>query len=330
METNLSDFKNNKDINENIDIIKDINNKKYCSLLKEIDKVINNSKNQLEEIKSKNERDGKVYRCDKTKINILTNDSSSKNNNINNISFNKKQVIPENEEINEKMSNNKDNNNNNLDKDFELQRINTNLRADLAVERAKVRELSLKLKIKDKEIASLKQQLNYTHLNFYNKQKQYENILANTGKNNTEENNNYLNKYSTSKQNSMMIKSFFDFFNKHIELFNKLSIINNNNMILYNENDINNINFKNSKLVINTLDKLIEKFSVENKEFSEQKMKFKENKNDIINISNNFDDIKNDKNIIDKINPETIDNKEIESNSQTNNIQNLKIKNEEI
>lgn len=330
METNLSDFKNNKDINENIDIIKDINNKKYCSLLKEIDKVINKSKNQLEEIKSKNERDGKVYRCDKTKINILTNDSSSKNNNINNISFNKKQVIPENEEINEKMSNNKDNNNNNLDKDFELQRINTNLRADLAVERAKVRELSLKLKIKDKEIASLKQQLNYTHLNFYNKQKQYENILANTGKNNTEENNNYLNKYSTSKQNSMMIKSFFDFFNKHIELFNKLSIINNNNMILYNENDINNINFKNSKLVINTLDKLIEKFSVENKEFSEQKMKFKENKNDIINISNNFDDIKNDKNIIDKINPETIDNKEIESNSQTNNIQNLKIKNEEI
>ena len=330
METNLSDFKNNKDINENIDIIKDINNKKYCSLLKEIDKVINKSKNQLEEIKSKNERDGKVYRCDKTKINILTNDSSSKNNNINNISFNKKQVIPENEEINEKMSNNKDNNNNNLDKDFELQRINTNLRADLAVERAKVRELSLKLKIKDKEIASLKQQLNYTHLNFYNKQKQYENILANTGKNNTEENNNYLNKYSTSKQNSMMIKSFFDFFNKHIELFNQLSIINNNNMILYNENDINNINFKNSKLVINTLDKLIEKFSVENKEFSEQKMKFKENKNDIINISNNFDDIKNDKNIIDKINPETIDNKEIESNSQTNNIQNLKIKNEEI
>ena len=330
METNLSDFKNNKDINENIDIIKDINNKKYCSLLKEIDKVINKSKNQLEEIKSKNEKDYKVYRCDKTKISILTNDSSSKNNNINNKSFNKKQIIAENEEINEKMSNNKDNNNNNLDKDFELQRINTNLRADLAVERAKVRELSLKLKIKDKEIASLKQQLNYTHLNFYNKQKQYENILANTGKNNTEENNNYLNKYSTSKQNSMMIKSFFDFFNKHIELFNQLSIINNNNMILYNENDINNINFKNSKLVINTLDKLIEKFSVENKEFSEQKMKFKENKNDIINISNNFDDIKNDKNIIDKINPETIDNKEIESNSQTNNIQNLKIKNEEI
>ena len=61
MEEQISESKNT----DNIEIKTEINNNKF-SLLKEIDKIIYKSKNQLEEIQSKKPHENKFYQCDKT------------------------------------------------------------------------------------------------------------------------------------------------------------------------------------------------------------------------------------------------------------------------
>ena len=325
MEEEISEYINNDDENKNFETKKNIYNKNI-SLLKEIDKIIKKSKNQLEEIKSKNQKDNNFYQCDKTMNNNISYDLLNKNN-----------ISIKNEEMKEsiKMDNNQDNIN--KDKDFELERLNLKLREDLIIERAKVRELNLKLKIKDKEISSLKKQLNNTQLNFYNKQKQYENILIKNNSKSYEKKNNYIIEYPIPDKNPIIIKSFFNFYNKYLELFNQLELIDNkNNMLIYNENDIFNNNIKNAKLIIDTFDILIEKLILENKESFSQKVKYKKNRDDIIiNIRNKFDyidnintfktikseniglqNIKNDKKVIKK---EIIKNNELNS---------LKMKNE--
>ena len=332
MEEEISEYINNDDENKNFETKKNIYNKNI-SLLKEIDKIIKKSKNQLEEIKSKNQKDSEFYKCNKTMNNNISYDLLNKNN----ISINENKNNLKNEEMKEsiKMNNNQDNIN--KDKDFELERLNLKLREDLIIERAKVRELNLKLKIKDKEISSLKKQLNNTQLNFYNKQKQYENILIKNNSKSYEKKNNYIIEYPIPDKNPIIIKSFFNFYNKYLELFNQLELIDNkNNMLIYNENDIFNNNIKNAKLIIDTFDILIEKLILENKESFSQKVKYKKNRDDIIiNIRNKFDyidnintfktikseniglqNIKNDKKVIKK---EIIKNNELNS---------LKMKNE--
>ena len=107
-------------------------------------------------------------------------------------------------------------------------------------------------------------------------------------------------------------------------------------MLIYNENDIFNNNIKNAKLIIDTFDKFIEKLNLENKESFIQKVKYKKNKDDIINnFRSKFDYIDNS-NTFKTIKSENIgfqniknDKKDIKEEIIKNNeLNSLKMKNE--
>ena len=146
MEEKISEYINNDDKNKSFEI-KNIYNKNF-SLLKKIDKIINKSKNKLEEIKSKNQKDNKFHQCNKTMSNNIIYDLLNKNN----ILINKNKNNLKNAEIKESIKMNNNQNNINQDEDFELERL-LKLGEDLIIERVKVKELNLKIKIKDKEIS---------------------------------------------------------------------------------------------------------------------------------------------------------------------------------
>ena len=286
MEEEFSESKNIIGINK-----KDMPNINKFSLLKEIDNIINKSKNELEEIQLQNHQFNKFYQSEKN-----TNDNyniKSLNNIKNNSSnFNK---------IEELILNKKDINNNNINKDFDLERLNLKLTSDLTIERAKVHELDIKLKLKDKEISSLKKQLNFTQMNFYNKQIQFEKILEQ--KENKSKNILPYKKdlYQNQNSNTLIIKSFFNFFNKYLELFNQLEIIDTNykQKLIFIENDTKNLNIKNVSFVINTFDELIDKLIKENREMFEKLSKYekKDVNNNLQNINEleiNVENIKNE------------------------------------
>ena len=291
----------------NININKGLNDYDNYSLLNEIDKIINKSKIQLEEIQQKKLNEDNYFQCDKS-ISNITLKKSNKNNITNNNS--------QNHSINNSISKSDNlqiNNNNDLEKDFNLERINLKLTTDLTMERVKVRDLTLKLSQKEKEISSLKQQIKYTQMNCYNKQKHLEKILEQKAKEIPESiktsdikgKNGKINFLNNDSDNAIIVKQFFDFFNKYIDLYNQSNIFKNNydNILIYNENDINGMNIKNANFAINTLDILIEKLINDNKELFDQVMKYKDIVNEDENFSNNFGnssgltDIKNIENI---------------------------------
>ena len=182
-----------------------------------------------------------------------------------------------------------------------MERLNLKLTSDLTIERAKVHELDIKLKLKDKEISSLKKQLNFTQMNFYNKQIQFEKILEQ--KENKSKNILPYKKdlYQNQNSNTLIIKSFFNFFNKYLELFNQLEIIDTNykQKLIFIENDTKNLNIKNVSFVINTFDELIDKLIKENREMFEKLSKYekKDVNNNLQNINEleiNFENIKNE------------------------------------
>ena len=296
--------------NSNINHFDLSNNNKY-SLLNEIDRIINQSKVQLEEVQQKKQNDKNIYQCD------MINDIFMKSD--------KTDIISEKENISLNSNTNKNDNkiDDNLklknivnDKDFNLERIIQKLTSELTIERVKVRDLSLKLKAKEKEISSLMQQIKYTQMNCYNKQNHFLKLLEENDKNifitkNIDNNDKEANIFSTNNNlgdlndDSLVTKSFFDFFNKYINLFSQMDIINNNydSMLVYIENDINNLNIKNANYAIKTFDTLIDKLIKDNKDLYEQLMKCKDNGNeeyigeDIFENNSGLSDIKNIENI---------------------------------
>ena len=308
MEEEISQNIHNSNIN-NFDIL----NKNKYSLLNEIDRIINQSKVQLEEVQQKKQNDKNIYQCDMINDNLIL------------MKTGKNEIISEKENISLNSNNNKNNNiiddnlklNNNVnDKDFDLERIIQKLTSELTIERIKVRDLNLKLKAKDKEISSLMQQIKYTQMNCYNKQNHFLKLLKENDKNyfitkninnNDKEPNIFSPKNNLGNLNddTIVTKSFFDFFNKYIELFSQMDIINNNydSMLVYIENDINNLNIKNANFAIKTFDTLIDKLIKDNKDLYEQLMKCKDNGNeeyigeDIFDNNSGLSDIKNIENI---------------------------------
>ena len=308
MEEEISQNIHNSNIN-NFDIL----NKNKYSLLNEIDRIINQSKVQLEEVQQKKQNDKNIYQCDMINDNLIL------------MKTGKNEIISEKENISLNSNNNKNNNiiddnlklNNNVnDKDFDLERIIQKLISELTIERIKVRDLNLKLKAKDKEISSLMQQIKYTQMNCYNKQNHFLKLLKENDKNyfitkninnNDKEPNIFSPKNNLGNLNddTIVTKSFFDFFNKYIELFSQMDIINNNydSMLVYIENDINNLNIKNANFAIKTFDTLIDKLIKDNKDLYEQLMKCKDNGNeeyigeDIFENNSGLSDIKNIENI---------------------------------
>ena len=308
MEEEISQNIHNSNIN-NFDIL----NKNKYSLLNEIDRIINHSKLQLEEVQQKKQNDKNIYQCDMINDNLIL------------MKTGKNEIISEKENISLNSNNNKNNNiiddnlklNNNVnDKDFDLERIIQKLTSELTIERIKVRDLNLKLKAKDKEISSLMQQIKYTQMNCYNKQNHFLKLLKENDKNyfitkninnNDKEPNIFSPKNNLGNLNddTIVTKSFFDFFNKYIELLSQMDIINNNydSMLVYIENDINNLNIKNANFAIKTFDTLIDKLIKDNKDLYEQLMKCKDNGNeeyigeDIFENNSGLSDIKNIENI---------------------------------
>ena len=308
MEEEISQNIHNSNIN-NFDIL----NKNKYSLLNEIDRIINQSKLQLEEVQQKKQNDKNIYQCDMINDNLIL------------MKTGKNEIISEKENISLNSNNNKNNNiiddnlklNNNVnDKDFDLERIIQKLTSELTIERIKVRDLNIKLKAKDKEISSLMQQIKYTQMNCYNKQNHFLKLLKENDKNyfitkninnNDKEPNIFSPKNNLGNLNddTIVTKSFFDFFNKYIELFSQMDIINNNydSMLVYIENDINNLNIKNANFAIKTFDTLIDKLIKNNKDLYEQLMKCKDNGNeeyigeDIFENNSGLSDIKNIENI---------------------------------
>ena len=284
MEGEISEKENNVEKKNNNYIEEfSINN---FSLLKEIDKIIYNSKNQLEEIQFKKLNDN-YYQYD----NSIDDDINNKTYNKNNITYNNENISSDvNLKDNYKINNNQ--NTNDIDKNFDLERINLKLMSDLTLERVKVHDLTLKLKLKEKEILSLKQQINYTQMNLYNKQKRFENILEQNDKKNQQN----FKKIIIKNQDDKIVKSFFNFYNKYIKLLNETNIISDNyNMLLYNDNDTNDINEENAQFALQKLESLIETLIKEKKELSDRLKKFEDidnNKdkkidfNDVINIEN--------------------------------------------
>ena len=308
MEEEISQNIHNSNIN-NFDIL----NKNKYSLLNEIDRIINQSKVQLEEVQQKKQNDKNIYQCDMINDNLIL------------MKTGKNEIISEKENISLNSNNNKNNNiiddnlklNNNVnDKDFDLERIIQKLTSELTIERIKVRDLNIKLNAKDKEISSLMQQIKYTQMNCYNKQNHFLKLLKENDKNyfitkninnNDKEPNIFSPKNNLGNLNddTIVTKSFFDFFNKYIELFSQMDIINNNydSMLVYIENDINNLNIKNANFAIKTFDTLIDKLIKDNKDLYEQLMKCKDNGNeeyigeDIFENNSGLSDIKNIENI---------------------------------
>ena len=295
--------------NPNINYFDLSNNNKY-SLLNEIDRIINKSKIQLEEVQQKKQNDKNIYQCDMINDNIIF--KKLDNNEISS----KKENISKNNNNNDDIDDNLKQKNSVNDKDFDLERIIQKLTSELTIERVKVRDLNLKLKTKEKEILSLKQQIKYTQMNCYNKQSLFLKSLGENDKNfitsKLFNNNDKEANFNSTKNNlgelnddAIITKTFFDFFNKYMDLFNQLDIISNNydSMLVYIENDINNLNIKNANFAIKTFDILIDKLIKDNKELYEQLMKCKDNANEENNYEDNMgnnsglSDIKNIENI---------------------------------
>ena len=115
MEEEISQNIHNSNIN-NFDIL----NKNKYSLLNEIDRIINHSKLQLEEVQQKKQNDKNIYQCDMINDNLIL------------MKTGKNEIISEKENISLNSNDNKNNNiiddnlklNNNVnDKDFDLERI---------------------------------------------------------------------------------------------------------------------------------------------------------------------------------------------------------------
>jgi len=291
----------------------DISNNNKYSLLNEIDRIINQSKIQLEEVQQKKQNDKNIYQCNMINDNLILmqsdkNEIISNKENISIISNNNNKDIIIDDNL--KLKNNVN------DKDFNLERIIQKLASELTIERVKVKDLNIKLQAKEKEISSLKLQIKYTQMNCYNKQNHFLKLLGENDRNfiitKNINNNDKETKIFTDKNNlgdlnddAIVTKSFFDFFNKYIELFNQMDIINNNydSMLVYIENDINNLNIKNSNFAIKTFETLIDKLIMDNKDLYEQLMKCKDNLDEENKFEDNFEnnsglsDIKNIENI---------------------------------
>ena len=291
----------------------DISNNNKYSLLNEIDRIINQSKIQLEEVQQKKQNDKNIYQCNMINDNLILmqsdkNEIISNKENISIISDNNNKDIIIDDNL--KLKNNVN------DKDFNLERIIQKLASELTIERVKVKDLNIKLQAKEKEISSLKLQIKYTQMNCYNKQNHFLKLLEENDRNFITTKNININdketKFFSTKNNlgdlnddAIVTKSFFDFFNKYIELFNQMDIINNNydSMLVYIENDINNLNIKNSNFAIKTFETLIDKLIMDNKDLYEQLMKCKDNLDEENKFEDNFEnnsglsDIKNIENI---------------------------------
>ena len=293
-------------------------------IIQQVDKIISKYKIQLEQIKPKQN----MYSLTNINNSLMKDDNI---NNINNNTFSKynkdtKNILAQ-----------------------EMENDNLKLGSALTLEKSKVVQLLNLLKMKEIEINNLKEQIDGLGNKLTYLEKKYQDVIdsmrheqqnkinelynrmnneINISKNNLDENIKknelLLDKYNKElNRNNKMLKIFFDFFNKHIDVYKKTDILKLDTNFIIKSKDYSE---DKAILAIETWDKLINKLFQDNKDLYNELVRLKGeigNYDLIMNQNTNYIQQENDslKQIIEKLTFEN-DILKKENNSKQNQINN--------
>ena len=298
-------------------------NSNYPDIIQQVDKIISKYKTQLEQLKPRKN----LYSLANTNNSFVQEDNINSNTYIkyNNEKKNKSVLTQE------------------------MENDNIKLGSALTLEKSKVVQLLNLLKIKENEINNLKQQIDGFEYKLSDLEKKYQEIIesmrqeqqnkinelykkmsneinkANINLDDNKKNNEILlEKYNKElNKNNKIIKIFFDFFNKNIEVYKKTEILKGEQNFI-----IKSKNYSEDKavLAIETWDKLINKLFQDNKDLYNELVRLKSemgNYNILMNQNTNYIQQENEslKQIIDKL---TFENNVLknENKSRQNQINN--------
>ena len=298
-------------------------NSNYPDILQQVDKIISKYKTQLEQLKPRKN----LYSLTNTNNSFMQEDNINSNTYIkyNNEKKNKSVLTQE------------------------MENDNIKLGSALTLEKSKVVQLLNLLKIKENEINNLKQQIDGFEYKLSDLEKKYQEIIesmrqeqqnkinelykkmsneinkANINLDDGEKNNEILlEKYNKElNKNNKIIKIFFDFFNKNIEVYKKTEILKGEQNFIIKSKDYSE---DKAVLAIETWDKLINKLFQDNKDLYNELVRLKSemgNYNILMNQNTNYIQQENEslKQIIDKL---TFENNVLknENKSRQNQINN--------
>ena len=298
-------------------------NPNYPDIIQQVDKIISKYKTQLEQLKPRKN----LYSLANTNNSFMQEDNINSNTYIkyNNEKKNKSVLTQE------------------------MENDNIKLGSALTLEKSKVVQLLNLLKIKENEINNLKQQINGFEYKLSDLEKKYQEIIesmrqeqqnkinelykkmsneinkANINLDDNKKNNEILlEKYNKElNKNNKIIKIFFDFFNKNIEVYKKTEILKGEQNFIIKSKDYSE---DKAVLAIETWDKLINKLFQDNKDLYNELVRLKSemgNYNILMNQNTNYIQQENEslKQIIDKL---TFENNVLknENKSRQNQINN--------
>ena len=298
-------------------------NSNYPDIIQQVDKIISKYKTQLEQLKPQKN----LYSLTNTSNSFIQEDNINSNTYIkyNNEKKNKSVLTQE------------------------MENDNIKLGSALTLEKSKVVQLLNLLKIKENEINNLKQQIDGFEYKLSDLEKKYQEIIesmrqeqqnkinelykkmsneinkANINLDDNKKNNEILlEKYNKElNKNNKIIKIFFDFFNKNIEVYKKTEILKGEQNFIIKSKDYSE---DKAVLAIETWDKLINKLFQDNKDLYNELVRLKSemgNYNILMNQNTNYIQQENEslKQIIDKL---TFENNVLknENKSRQNQINN--------
>ena len=298
-------------------------NSNYPDIIQQVDKIISKYKTQLEQLKPRKN----LYSLANTNNSFMQEDNINSNTYIkyNNEKKNKSVLTQE------------------------MENDNIKLGSALTLEKSKVVQLLNLLKIKENEINNLKQQIDGFEYKLSDLEKKYQEIIesmrqeqqnkinelykkmsneinkANINLDDNKKNNEILlEKYNKElNKNNKIIKIFFDFFNKNIEVYKKTEILKGEQNFIIKSKDYSE---DKAVLAIETWDKLINKLFQDNKDLYNELVRLKSemgNYNILMNQNTNYIQQENEslKQIIDKL---TFENNVLknENKSRQNQINN--------
>ena len=298
-------------------------NPNYPDIIQQVDKIISKYKTQLEQLKPRKN----LYSLTNTNNSFMQEDNINSNTYIkyNNEKKNKSVLTQE------------------------MENDNIKLGSALTLEKSKVVQLLNLLKIKENEINNLKQQIDGFEFKLSDLEKKYQEIIesmrqeqqnkinelykkmsneinkANINLDDNKKNNEILlEKYNKElNKNNKIIKIFFDFFNKNIEVYKKTEILKGEQNFIIKSKDYSE---DKAVLAIETWDKLINKLFQDNKDLYNELVRLKSemgNYNILMNQNTNYIHQENEslKQIIDKL---TFENNVLknENKSRQNQINN--------
>ena len=298
-------------------------NSNYPDIIQQVDKIISKYKTQLEQLKPRKN----LYSLTNTNNSFMQEDNIYSNTYIkyNNEKKNKSVLTQE------------------------MENDNIKLGSALTLEKSKVVQLLNLLKIKENEINNLKQQIDGFEYKLSDLEKKYQEIIesmrqeqqnkinelykkmsneinkANINLDDNKKNNEILlEKYNKElNKNNKIIKIFFDFFNKNIEVYKKTEILKGEQNFIIKSKDYSE---DKAVLAIETWDKLINKLFQDNKDLYNELVRLKSemgNYNILMNQNTNYIQQENEslKQIIDKL---TFENNVLknENKSRQNQINN--------